>query len=419
MAAAAVFAASCGQSEETGSATAEVNARFANDNEARQIHSIHVWALRTPSGEDAELPPPRLPTGPRASTACGNLVGHAISPYDRYFTMLADRVFFVPDEMPPVLEELPAGEIIVYLEAVDFLGASRFSGCRVVEVADGGSVTVDVEVVRPGTFDCGDPVVEDDAPCDDGLRCTVGERCRAGACSGGRERSCASVQDACNSATCTEELGCQAEPLPDGTSCAGESICTVGEVCQAGVCIGAPRDCSEEVLACQFPACDEELGCIATGQLDFGTPCDDGLFCTVSTTCDFTGACVGGAARDCSEELEACDIPACSEEDGCFSAGTRTSGACDDNICLIGQQCNAEGNCVGGIERNCAAELTLDACEAAACDPDLGCVPDGPAPEGTPCDAVVCDPGQQAECDGSSITSTACVCVDDNGGDNG
>ena len=419
VAALAVIAlAGCGENGETGSGSAQITALFPNESEQRQIHSIHVWALSPPVSEEASLPPPRLPSSPRASTACGNLVGHALSPYDRYFTLVADRVFFVPDDVPPVLEELPAGEVIVYLEAVDFLGISRFAGCAELELAEGGSATVEIEVVRPGTFDCADPAVGDNAPCDDGSRCTVGEHCRAGACTGGRERSCDSVRDACNSAECTEDGGCQPVPLPDGTSCDAQSQCTEAEVCNSGVCIGAPVDCAARVLACEIAACDVDLGCLVVGQREVGTPCDDDDICTVETSCDSFAQCLG-VPRDCTEAVGVCEIADCNQEDGCHAIGNRTSGSpCDDDICFINQQCNAEGNCVGGTERNCAAELTLDVCEAAGCDSDNGCHPDGPA-EGTPCDpAVPCDLGQEATCDGTAIGIEACVCSGDNGGSN-
>lgn len=61
-----------------------------------------------------------------------------------------------------------------------------------------------------------------------------------------------------------------------------------------------------------------------------GTPCDDGLFCTVSEVCDGAGQCTGGVSP-CSEPTSACLESACSESDdscGVAYVGCIVEGSC-------------------------------------------------------------------------------------------
>ncbi len=84
---------------------------------------------------------------------------------------------------------------------------------------------------------------------------------------------------------------------------------------------GPPVICNDN-NDCTTDSCVPMTGCV----YDFNTnPCNDGQFCTVGDMCNL-GACVGGAARDCSDG-NACTTDVCDEDlDQCVYT---TSGACD------------------------------------------------------------------------------------------
>jgi hypothetical protein len=88
--------------------------------------------------------------------------------------------------------------------------------------------------------------VPDTAPCADSNLCTQGERCLAGACVGGVEKPCPG--DQCNDAgTCNPTTGqCVLTPKT-GTDCDDGNLCTQTDKCQAGVCVGTnPVTCSAQ-----------------------------------------------------------------------------------------------------------------------------------------------------------------------------
>jgi hypothetical protein len=102
-----------------------------------------------------------------------------------------------------------------------------------------GSGAYQITASRFGV-DCAEPG-NDGAPCDDDSVCTTGDVCQAGACAG--------------------------TPVADGTGCTDGNVCTTADQCTAGVCGGtaAPN----------------------------GTACDDGNPCSQPDTCQ-AGSC-GGA----------------------------------------------------------------------------------------------------------------------------
>lgn len=108
-----------------------------------------------------------------------------------------------------------------------------------------------------------------------------------------------------------------------------------------------------------------------------GTPCDDGLFCTIDDACNAAGECVG-ELRDCSNS--ACDPGFCNEvQDACESLPLAVGDYCvvPGQPCSVGT-CWANGECVAELDYGCFIEGVCVAADGS--NPDNAC--------------QVCDPGQ-------------------------
>ena len=78
--------------------------------------------------------------------------------------------------------------------------------------------------------------------CDDGDPCTLLDLCEGELCEGSGQLNCDDSND-CTSDACVSGQGCASSVL-DGTTCDDDNVCTVGDLCEQGVCIGAPANCS-------------------------------------------------------------------------------------------------------------------------------------------------------------------------------
>lgn len=97
--------------------------------------------------------------------------------------------------------------------------------------------------------------------CSDGNECTVGNTCDMGACDEGDPRTC-DDDDVCTDNLCDPDLedGCT---FPYNTvECVDGSECTIGDVCDEGVCAGVLRTC-DDGNACTNNMCNPGLagGC--------------------------------------------------------------------------------------------------------------------------------------------------------------
>ncbi|MEZ4459638.1 MAG: integrin alpha [bacterium] len=219
--------------------------------------------------------------------------------------------------------------------------------------------------------------------CDDGLFCTVNDVCDgAGACTGGGARDCSSVAIECFDATACDEANDQCVPsVPSaiGTACGGD-LCTTNGMCDgAGACTGTAVDCSSLDSECTVGVCNLANGaCVAQNRVN-GTGCDDGAACTTGDACN-AGVCVG-APVDCSGLNTACSVGACDANTGtCLATPANDGGACDDgDACTENDVCST-GGCAG-------TAVTCDdgnSCTADSCDSTTGCVFTNEA-DGTAC----------------------------------
>lgn len=244
----------------------------------------------------------------------------------------------------------------------------------------GQPCTTEADCPEPGQCmiaECKDGVCAEDqapnnTPCDDGLACTEGDFCAAGACTGGTPTACAAPDD-CHVATCDEDAkGCVVTAKDDGAVCDDGDACTASSTCAAGACVPGPGCQSDE---CSTSTCDPAVGCSATpnpagtacgntfcstGQCDgagkcvimaqnVGAPCDDGKFCTADETCTPAGLCQGFTSP--CQDPAPCVKASCDEDaDMCDFQAILAGEACEDgDACTGGETCDAAAQCSGGL----------------------------------------------------------------------
>ena len=208
----------------------------------------------------------------------------------------------------------------------------------------------------------------------------------------------------CTKDSCAGEAGCNHATLTEGECMDGDS-CTVGDHCEAGVCVGTAIQCDDD-NPCTDDTCDGLGGCAIADNI---ATCDDGDACTVADQCD-GGNCTGYAVScDCLEDADCAAL-----EDGDLCNGTLH---CDTQA--FPYKCEVEpGTTVICPE----AEAGSDAiCQTAACSPATGacslvpdhenfpCADDDACTVGDKCLSGVCAPGPQAVCvDGNPCTDDSC-----------
>jgi hypothetical protein len=128
-------------------------------------------------------------------------------------------------------------------------------------------------------------------PCDDGNPCTMNDTCVNGQCVGGQPKNC-DDGNPCTDDFCDAGTG-QCYHVNNSAPCEDGNKCTINDRCENGACKpGSYKDCSDTNPCTLNEHCDP-----ATGQCVFnsneGAPCDDGNVCTVGERCS-GGLCLGG-----------------------------------------------------------------------------------------------------------------------------
>jgi len=272
------------------------------------------------------------------------------------------------------------------------------------------------------TGTCVEVDADNGSTCDDGLVCTIGDKCLDGECLSTQNPCDDGI--ACTADSCDEGLGgcinddqgCDCAPgrpcgdgepcngvetcdlstytctpgtaLDDDTPCDDGLVCTVDDSCQGGACTSTTRDCSDE-LPCSADSCSEELGgcvndtsaCTCTSDDD----CPDGNLCDGTAFCDFDAdACDPGTPVICQTPANACERATCVPQTGACAIVDREDGTeCDDNdVCTTTDTC-LDGTCTGTSPVTCTPS---NVCQLSlGCDPVHGCL-EVPREDGTPCD---------------------------------
>ncbi|MCB9737641.1 MAG: hypothetical protein H6747_00060 [Deltaproteobacteria bacterium] len=290
-------------------------------------------------------------------------------------------------------------------------------------------------------FTCKISAAPDNAECDDGQLCTVGDFCKTGTCQAGTkpyeckdevDTQCAIGQ--CDKAANEGTGGCTAKPTNEGQVCdSDDNGCTVNDICVQGFCVpGAPVNCNEKSGACTVGACKSLGGksyeCVAA-PVNESKPCEaDNNGCTLDDHCE-AGKCAPGKPMDCSkfDANGGCLVGTCkslsASQGSCTAVPAQVGLSCDadNNGCTKGDACNKDGACVPGAAVNCLAQggsCATGACSSTGKD-SYKCLGD-PKPDGTSCDADgdgctvddkcaagACVAGGEPDC--SAETKSACI----------
>lgn len=156
--------------------------------------------------------------------------------------------------------------------------------------------------VTGGTCDgagtCTGGTFADGAPCDDGLYCNgTDDSCQGGTCSVHTGSPCvgsdgdANCQESCDEATDS----CNA-PDAEGSSCDDTLFCNGdADECVDGACVGSGTAACDDGNSCTEDSCDEGTQECVSSLLPDGTACADGEICTVDDVCT-AGVCTGDPA---------------------------------------------------------------------------------------------------------------------------
>jgi hypothetical protein len=246
--------------------------------------------------------------------------------------------------------------------------------------------------------------------CDDSLFCTFSESCLNGVCTNGTVRTCNEVDGPCLNGVCNETTdSCEAQPVPNGSPCDDGLFCTVSDSCQNGSCsVFVPRDCSSLDEQCKDGVCDETLNACVAQSLPDGQPCNDGNACNSGETCT-NGLCAGGTPATCDPPPACRQAGACDPQSGaCTYAPVQDGTSCSDGNACNGSETCSNGNCVGGTTVTCDPP---PACrQAGVCDPQTGACAYAPVPDATSCsDGNACN-GTETCSNGTCVGGTSVTC---------
>ena len=196
----------------------------------------------------------------------------------------------------------------------------------------------------------------DPTDCDDHNACTTDTCDPASGCLHDPV-NCIDDHNPCTTDTCDPELGCLF--LPNTEPCDDGNACTVGDVCDGGLCQpGGPIACDDGNV-CTDNLCDSVSGCYYPSNT---APCNDGNACTTGDTCG-GGICHPGGPTNC-DDGNVCTDDTCVAPTGCVH--TNNTAPCDDgNPCTVDQ-------CSGGV---CGCTLAEGICQGQTAHFDSSDVP--------------------------------------------
>ncbi len=153
-----------------------------------------------------------------------------------------------------------------------------------------------------------------------------------------KAEDCVAFSDACNTGACINGT-CGKLAANDGTSCDDGVECTVNTTCQSGVCTGGTLKPCTSQTPCMVGMCDTTTDqCVEVPGAN-GSPCVDNDACTLTGTCN-NGTCVPGGMIDCSFLNGPCAQGFCDPQVGCKVMPLAEGSACplgNPNPCATGQ----------------------------------------------------------------------------------
>ncbi len=212
---------------------------------------------------------------------------------------------------------------------------------------------------------------DDNDLCNGTLKCEP----KLGKCVIASVLTCDDTGDPCTERVCVPDTGlCQLQVVANGTFCDDENACTLGDVCQEGLCeataqaaCGVPKTCGDTQCnpACvSANECVPDLGC---SEIYLDVPCDDGQACEIEDECR-DGVCSSGTTDLLCDDGNPCTADGCDPTAGCVFAPF--DGECSDSDpCTVGDQC-ADGQCAPQSIQDCD---DANPCTTDVCEPNKGC----------------------------------------------
>ena len=240
-----------------------------------------------------------------------------------------------------------------------------------------------------------------DGPCDDGDKCTGNDLCAGGTCSG--VKVVCDDKNPCTIDICDTQKGCQFKFAAGGSPCDDGLSCTINDYCDAGQCIAAKDECKP---------CDSDSYC---------KQFDDNDVCNGKVMCIDGGVKKGKVCAIDSKSIVKCDATndtpcstnTCNPDSGLCKAILKAEGlqCTSSDKCITGATCSAGGQCTGKtLSCDDKQDCTID-----SCDPALGCKFVSKA-DGVACDdGTLCTPTETDKCaKGKCVNPTnTCACNTD------
>ena len=255
----------------------------------------------------------------------------------------------------------------------------------------------------PGSGDCSIVATNQGFACNDEDACTIGVICQDGLCAGGVATNC-NDGNLCTDASCDPGAGCQ--HLPNEVPCDDGDACSTVDACADGECLGSAPLVCDDGNVCTDDSCSPESGCLfAANQGD----CDDGNACTLGDHCQ-SASCLAETLIDC-DDSNPCTDDSCAAESGCAHS-FNTAPCTDLDPCTANDVCT-EGSCAPGPAVDCddGNPCTDDSCdESGACQHlpnDILCDDANACTVGDICKGGACTPAAALHCDDDNL------CTDD------
>lgn len=299
-------------------------------------------------------------------------------------------------------------------------------------------------------LDCADPDC-DTRPCNDGLGCTMTDRCTNSICTG--TITCNAPPSPCYAmnGSCQADGGC-GYAFFDDAGCDDGNTCTTSDRCTSGACRGTPLPCTSPPTCFASPGtCNPMTGQCVYGVADAGEPCNDNNLCTSNDRCVDAGVCRGTprcafvenpclvgvcdpTSGVCTSGTNVANGTACRQEGfagfGCATVGTCMNGTCtgasppepcnDFNQCTVNDTCTTMGSCQGTMTtgvcddgNSCTAN---DRCTNGSCAGTARtgtCDDNNPCTMGETCSNGTCQGGASvtAACDDANACTTNDQCM--------
>lgn len=195
------------------------------------------------------------------------------------------------------------------------------------------------------------------APCSLGNSCILSATCLSGVCQPNQQVDCSFLNSTCGVGYCDPQVGCKSMPKNDGASCDDGQFCTIGDECVSGQCKGKPNTCVPPGDPCKIGVCNEALKTCVSMPGNEGAACEDGNLCTAGEKCA-SGNCLGGQPANNGQQ--------CDDGNGCTGGTTCNNGVCGSPqseimACMDGDSCcpaacqGVDNDClwyVSGVQQN-------------------------------------------------------------------